>query len=74
MQQTKEEFLRMAFECLGRAARLLDAAGKDMLVIKGEKNRAYGGRAGSVRACRSRTSLPSATRLTGSRIDSPWRR
>ena len=34
MQQTKDEFLRMAFECLRRAARLLDAAGKDMLVIK----------------------------------------
>lgn len=36
MQQTREELLRMAFECLRRAARLLDAAEDDLLVIKGE--------------------------------------
>ena len=42
MQQTREELLRLAFECLRRAARLLDAAGDDLLVINGEERRAYG--------------------------------
>jgi hypothetical protein len=59
MQQTKEELLRLAFECLRRAARLLDAAGDDLLVIKGEGRGACGGREGSVRVRRSRpASLP----------------
>ena len=48
MQQTREELLRMAFECLRRAARLLDAAGDDLLVINGEERRAYGRRRGPV--------------------------
>ena len=58
MQQTREELLRLAFECLRRAAKLLDAAGDDLLVIKGEKRRACGRREGSVRVRRSKTSLP----------------
>jgi hypothetical protein len=74
MQQTREELLRLAFNCLGQAAKLLDAAGDDLLVIKGEGRRACGGREGSVRVRRSKTSLPAATSLTGSGIDSPWRR
>ena len=72
MQQTREELLRVAFECLRRAARLLDAAGKDLLVINGEERRACRGREGSVRVRRSKTSLPVTTSLSG--IDSPWRR
>ena len=79
MQQTREELLRLAFECLRRAARLLDAAGDDLLVINGEERRACGRREGSVRVRRlrvrrSKTSLPAASGLTGSGIDSPWRR
>ena len=49
MQQTREELLRLAFECLRRAARLLDAAGDDLLVINGEERRASGRRRGPVR-------------------------
>ena len=66
MQQTREELLRLAFECLRRAARLLDAAGDDLLVINGEERRAPGRRKGSVPVRRSKTSLPVATSLTGS--------
>ena len=72
MQQTREELLRLAFECLRRAARLLDAAGDDLLVINGEERRASGRRRGPVPTRRSKTSLPVATSLSG--IDSPWRR
>jgi len=57
MQQTREELLRLAFDCLGRAARLLDLAEKDLLVMKGEERR-YGIRGGAVRTRRSRTSPP----------------
>jgi hypothetical protein len=75
MQPTKEELLSLAFECLRRAARLLDAAGDDLLVIKGEgRRRACRGREGSVRVRRSKTSLPAASNLTGGGLDSPWRR
>jgi hypothetical protein len=74
VQQDREELLRLAFDCLGRAARLLDAAGKDVLVTKEEERRACGGRGGSVRVRRSKTSLPAASSLSGSGIDSPWRR
>ena len=72
MQPTKEELLSLAFECLRRAARLLDAAGDDLLVINGEGRRACGRRRGPVATRRSKASLPVATSLSG--IDSPWRR
>jgi hypothetical protein len=74
MEQTREELLRLAFNCLGRAASLLEAAGKDLMVIEVEQRRVYGGRTGPARVPRSKTSLPAATRLTGSGVDSPWRR
>jgi hypothetical protein len=70
MQQTREELLRLAFDCFERAARLLDLAAKDLLVIKGEERR-YSVRGGAVRTRRSKTSLPAATTLTGSGIGSP---
>lgn len=41
MQQAREELLGLASDCLERAARLLDLAEKDLLVIKGEERRAY---------------------------------
>jgi hypothetical protein len=69
MQQTREELLRLAFDCFERAARLLDLAEKDLSVIK--KRRAYGVRRGAFRARRSKTSLPTATTLAGSEIGSP---
>jgi hypothetical protein len=49
MQQTREELLRLAFDCLGRAARLLKLAEKDLLVIKGEDRR-YGVRGGAAKS------------------------
>ena len=67
MQQTKEEFA-LGVQCLGQAARLLDAAGDDLLVIKGEERRACGRREGSVRVRRSKTSLPVASSLSGGSI------
>ena len=73
MQQTREELLRMAFECLRRAARLLDAAGDDLLVINGEKRRASGRRRGPVPTRRSKASLAVATSLK-KRDQFAWRR
>jgi hypothetical protein len=58
MQQTREELLRLASDCLGRAARLLDLAEKDLLVMKGEERR-YSVRGGAARRADQRpASLP----------------
>jgi hypothetical protein len=70
MQQTREELLRLAFDCVARAARLLDLAEEDLLVMKGEERR-YGVRGGAARTRRSKTSLPATSTLTGSGISSP---
>jgi hypothetical protein len=74
MQQTKEELLRLAFICLGQAAKILDAAGQDVLASEGDRRAVGKGLRGRVRA-RRRSSLPSARRLiTAENVNSPWRR
>jgi hypothetical protein len=44
--QTREELLQLAFQCLGQAARLLDAASEDLLVIRRRGRRVVGTRDG----------------------------
>jgi hypothetical protein len=83
MQQTKEELLRLAFICLGQAAKILDTAGEDLLAISNDGRGAARKKIrGPVRARRN-TSLPPATSLITAgnvggvcyrRTDSPWRR